>query len=64
MPMPTETDDEPFMMVIDDFFDLKKHGISVAGHIKSGKLRTGDTVQLSGTGKATIVATVAGIELI
>jgi translation elongation factor EF-Tu-like GTPase len=46
--MPSDKHDEPFVMVIEDFFDFKERGIAVVGHIKSGNLRKAIQFKLVG----------------
>jgi translation elongation factor EF-Tu-like GTPase len=63
------TDDEakrdvPFQLIVDDIFFIKGRGVVIVGLVKSGVLKKGQTVHITGGSKPSLTAQVSGIALI
>jgi elongation factor Tu len=56
--------DKPFLMTIDDIFNLKNRGTVVAGTIKQGVITKGGEVEVGYPGKIIVKTTIAGIEML
>jgi translation elongation factor EF-Tu-like GTPase len=45
-----------FRMTVEDVFAIRNRGVVATGHVESGSLRVGDTVQIDGTLEARVDA--------
>src|SRR5688572_5222121 len=58
--MASENHQEAFLMEIDLMIAIKGRGVCILGPIQYGTLKMGDTVQVSGMDKPSLVTTVTG----
>ena len=58
----SERNEEPFLLAIEESFQLEERGPVVIGFVDRGIVRSGDTVELVGLSKTAKRAVVAGIE--
>ncbi|XP_078663820.1 elongation factor Tu 1-like [Branchiostoma floridae x Branchiostoma belcheri] len=62
IPEPERAVDKPFLMPIQDIYDIKDVGTVVAGTIERGTLKVGDEVEIVGK-KSTTKTTATGVEM-
>jgi elongation factor Tu len=62
IPEPTREVDRPFMMAIEDVFSITGRGTVVTGRVDSGRVHTGDEVEIVGI-KATQKTVCTGVEM-
>jgi elongation factor Tu len=53
----------PFLMQIEDVFDLKRRGIAAVGYVEGGIIRAGENVEIIGMERASRAALVTDIEM-
>lgn len=63
IPTPQPEIDKPFLIPIEDVFDIEGHGVVVTGHVERGKLSVNSDVELVGFGNDIKTITVTGIEM-
>jgi elongation factor Tu len=62
IPEPVRELDRPFLMAIEDVFSITGRGTVVTGRVETGKIHTGDEVEIVGI-RATQKTTVTGVEM-
>jgi elongation factor Tu len=62
IPEPVRDLDRPFLMAIEDVFSITGRGTVVTGRVETGKIHTGDEVEIVGI-RATQKTTVTGVEM-
>jgi len=62
IPEPQRPLDKPFLMPIEDVFTITGRGTVVTGRIETGKIHTGDEVEIVGL-RPTVKRTVTGVEM-
>ncbi len=63
IPLPQREVDKPFLMPVDEEYNIKGRGVVIAGKIERGILRTGDSVEIVGLGDERKNAVVTSIEM-
>lgn len=63
IPTPTRDLDKPFLMPIEDIFSITGRGTVVTGRIETGKVNTGDDMEIIGLGAEKKKTVVTGIEM-
>jgi elongation factor Tu len=62
IPEPVREVDKPFLMAIEDVFSITGRGTVVTGRVETGKIHTGDEVEIVGI-RPTTKTTVTGVEM-
>ncbi len=63
VPEPTRIIDQPFLMSVEDVFNIKGRGVVATGRIERGLVRVGDKVELVGIKDEIQETTVTGVEM-
>ena len=63
IPTPTRAIDQPFLMPIEDVFNIKGRGTVVTGRIERGQVKTGEEVEIVGIQRDTQTCVVTGVEM-
>jgi len=64
IPTPERAVDQPYLMPIEDVFGIKGRGTVVTGRIDRGKVKMGDTIEITGmSDEATRKTVVTGVEM-
>jgi len=63
IPLPQREVDKPFLMPVDEEYNIKGRGVVIAGKIERGILRTGESVEIVGLGDERKNAVVTSIEM-
>ena len=62
IPVPERPKDQPFLMPVEDVFDIKGRGTVVTGRVERGIVKTGDEVDIVGMGETRQIV-VTGVEM-
>lgn len=62
-PLPPRQIDKPFLMAVEDVFEIKGRGCVVTGRIEQGTIKLGDDVAILGTNKQFPKTPVLGLEM-
>jgi len=63
IPTPTRAIDQPFLMPIEDVFNIKGRGTVVTGRIERGQVNTGEEIEIVGIQRDTQTSVVTGVEM-
>src|SRR5205823_3405806 len=63
IPTPERAEDKPFLMSIEDVFQIEGRGTVGTGRIERGKCKVGDEVEIVGLTKKPFKTTVTGVEM-
>ena len=63
IPIPEREVEKPFLMAVDEEYNIKERGVVIAGTIERGTLRTGDSVEFVGLGDEGKTFVVTSIEM-
>ncbi len=63
IPVPERDIDKPFLMPVEDVFNIKGRGTVGTGRVDRGKIRVGDKVDIVGLAKETRQTVVTGVEM-
>ena len=63
IPEPTRVIDQPFLMSVEDVFNIKGRGVVATGRIERGLVKVGDKVELVGIKDEIHETTVTGVEM-
>jgi elongation factor Tu len=63
IPLPTREEDKPFLMSIEDVFQIEGRGTVGTGRIERGKVKIGDEVEIVGLKKKSSKTVVTGVEM-
>jgi elongation factor Tu len=63
IPTPERAEDKPFLMSIEDVFQIEGRGTVGTGRIERGKVKVGDEVEIVGLTKKPFKTTVTGVEM-
>jgi elongation factor Tu len=63
VPEPTRIVDQPFLMSVEDVFNIKGRGVVATGRIERGLVKVGDKVELVGIKEGISETTVTGVEM-
>jgi len=63
LPSPARALDKPFLMPVEDVFNISGRGAVVTGRIEQGLCKIGDEIQLVGGPKGLVKTAVSGIEM-
>jgi elongation factor Tu len=63
IPIPPRETEKPFLMPVEDVFSITGRGTVATGRIETGKVHTGDEVELIGLGAESRKTVVTGVEM-
>jgi elongation factor Tu len=63
IPLPERPVDQPFLMPVEDVFNIEGRGTVATGRIERGVVKVGDEVQIIGLSKEPVKTTVTGVEM-
>jgi len=63
IPIPERDVDKPFLMPVEDVFNIKGRGTVGTGRVERGKIHVGDKVEIVGLAKETRQTVVTGVEM-
>ena len=63
IPTPARAIDQPFLMPIEDVFNIKGRGTVVTGRIERGQVKTGEVIEIIGIQRDTQTSVVTGVEM-
>ncbi len=63
IPVPPRDIDRPFLMPVEDVFSITGRGTVATGRIESGKINSGDEVEIMGMGDDKLKSVVTGVEM-
>ncbi|MFQ5492285.1 MAG: elongation factor Tu [Phycisphaerae bacterium] len=63
IPEPTRIVDQPFLMSVEDVFNIKGRGVVATGRIERGMVKVGEKVEMVGIKEEIATTTVTGVEM-